>query len=356
MHPITEKTLLVKYLRSHADENDFPNPGVNHYQRFVRLEEHLNTNVHNSVNVGAAANNDGWLTDHGEDHIATVIRRASDLSMTSENETLLSPYETFILLLACHFHDVGNVFGREEHEKKIPEVLKMIGSDVGRDTLGRDTAEIRMITHIATAHGGYVDDEKTDKDTINQLRQKWPSNKTPVRVTLLAAILRFADELADDHTRANRFMIESKDCISKSEVYHAYADRLKQVLVRPLDNTIQLRFELTAKDVDSRFRKGRKKVFLFDELAMRALKLHHEHVYCSRFFAGLIHIDSILVSATISPGIDDGAFLQPLDVINFTMQQVGYPDNPTSLSDLAPEIGGLTGAKLKTKIARLIKQ
>ena len=84
---------------------------VDYHDRYVRLNQHLNDHVHPKVNAGAAATDDLWLTDHGPEHVATVISRINDLTFRDGN-FVVSPYEAYLLLVSAHFHDVGNVFGR----------------------------------------------------------------------------------------------------------------------------------------------------------------------------------------------------------------------------------------------------
>jgi hypothetical protein len=352
MLELTKSTLLVKYLKQHPKGAEFPEPTADYFKRFQAIDEFLNEKVHPVVNAGAKSDKDGWLTDHGPDHIANVIRRASDLSFTGGEKTFLKPYEVFILLVACHLHDVGNVFGRIEHEKKIGKVLKTISDDIGASTLGHDTLELRVITGIAMAHGGYADISRSDKDTINPLRAKWPSKDSSVRVPLLAAVLRFADELADDHTRTSRFLLESGVIPPKSQIYHTYANRLKEVQIRPADNSILVRFEISTTDTQSKFGKGRKKVYLFDEIINRALKMHNEHVYCSKFFSGRIHIDAINVRVNISSDISTDQFVDVVDQVTFSMQQIGYPKQPASLVEVSGELSELDGVKLMRQIKK----
>ena len=39
----------------------------------------------------------------------------------------LSPYEAYLLLMPAHFHDVGNICGRQGHEKRIAEIIAKFG-------------------------------------------------------------------------------------------------------------------------------------------------------------------------------------------------------------------------------------
>ena len=127
------KSKLARALKAkRKDDDSYPRHDVDYYERFVKLDDHLNKHVHPSVNQGATAAGQAfanqettaadqkraiWLTDHGPKHIETVIRRASELAFAPD--PVLSPYEVYILLLAIHFHDVGNIFGRERHEQRI---------------------------------------------------------------------------------------------------------------------------------------------------------------------------------------------------------------------------------------------
>ena len=343
-----EITKLVCFLRSNPMSHpSFPDHEVNYYDRFKRLDEYLNANIHLTVNQGAAANGDGWLTDHGIRHIKTVIRRA-DALVDIGDSLFLTPYEVYLLLVAIHFHDVGNVFGRDRHETKIAVLMQ----DLDETLIGADGMERRMIRDIAMAHGGYVDIEEIDKDTIGQLTWEHSDDRSEPRVQLLAALLRFADELADDHTRTSRFLVNS-NLLRKSEAYHIYADRLRKVVIRPVNRRVSLLFEMNQTHAETKYWKGRRKVYLYDEIIERTLKMHREQVYCLRFMQPHVRIDMIDVSIVITT--DD--YMTVLKKITFSLFQRGYPDRPTSLGevDVEASVAALTGKTLHRQISRISK-
>ena len=344
-----EQTKLVGFLRdTPKSDQSFPHEDTDYYSRFQQLDKYLNGEVHPIVNQGATVKDDGWLTDHGTQHITTVIRRASEL-VTDGESVFLTPYETFLLLAAIHFHDVGNIFGRDKHERRISELMQELDESI----IGSDGMEKRMIRDIAMAHGGYADTEGHDKDTISRLSWESPIGSSEPRVKLLAAVLRFADELADDHTRTSRFLINS-GLVRKSEAYHIYADRLRNVTIQPKDRKVSLLFELDAIHATKKYWKGRRKVYLYDEIVERSLKMHREHVYCLRFLQPHVRIDTIDVSITITTE----NYMTVLEKIAFSLIQCGYPDRPTSLSEVhAVSVDGaaLTGEILRKKISKKIK-
>lgn len=343
-----ERSKLASFLRhNRMDHESFPHHNVDYYDRFKRLDQKLNSQIHPTINQGAAtaaASGGGWLTDHGVQHITTVIRRADELA-SSGDSIILTPYEAYLLLLAIHFHDVGNIFGRDQHEKNIGKVMQ----DLDESLIGRDGLEKRIIRDIAMAHGGYVDLEQTNKDTIGSLAWENVRDAHP-RARLLAALLRFADELADDHTRTSRFLVNNAP-LQGSEVYHLYADRLQRVTVDSNNRRVSLLFELDATHTMKKYAKGSCTVYLYDEIIARTLKMHREHIYCLRFMQPLVQIDTIDVSIVITTD----NFMTVLKEINFSLIQRGYPDRPSSLSeiDVSPAIGALTGETLDKEISEI---
>ena len=80
------------------EEGQFPHGEVNYPDEFEKIEKHLNEVVHPEIVKSAAVQGDGLLTDHGSEHVAMVIQRASLLVGTGASR--LTGYEVFILLLA----------------------------------------------------------------------------------------------------------------------------------------------------------------------------------------------------------------------------------------------------------------
>ena len=324
-----EDTSLVKFLRDHPTRKkhlSFPKEETDYYRRFQEIDRYLNETVHPVVNQGATAHGDGWLTDHGTDHITTVIRRAGELAVDTDGEgesITLTPYEVFLLVSAIHFHDVGNVFGRDQHEKEITNIMCKLN-----DNLLGDGVERRMIRDIAMAHGGYVGDEQQDKDTIGHLTWEHSTTSNEPRVRFLAAVLRFADELADDYTRTRRFLLEGK-LTKDSEIYHMYADRLRRVSVEPKNRKVVLLFELDVEHATTEYQKGHDRVYLYDEIVTRSIKMHRENIYCGRFTQTRTWPNMIDVAISIAKD----RYMTELMKINFTLAQQGYPSNPKHLTE-----------------------
>lgn len=316
-----------------ANSRQFPGAGKSDYAaRYSLVAAHLNSEVHPHVGAGALLNGDGYLTDHGPDHIATVIRRASDLAKAERFD--LKPYECYILLMAIHMHDVGNIFGRKGHESASEKVM----ADLGK-LMGEDVPEKRLIRNVAAAHGGSAGG---DKDTIRTLNQIDEVLGQQVRTRLLAAMLRFADELADDSRRSARYLLEAGKIPQGSEVHHMYARSLHSVIVDPNGGEVRLGFEFSVDDAKRKFgKKGASDVYLLDEIFERTLKMHMERCYCSRFMTPGIEMNSIRVRISVG----SNGFNNVVKEIDYQLQERGYPGSPSGgIYGLCPELKAWQGS------------
>src|SRR4029077_15663813 len=118
MIPMAQPNLRSWLLKRSASQ--FPGRNRNYVAQFRAFEQYMLKDVHPQIEKMALAADGGFLTDHGSEHINTVIGRASFMLGPKPP---LSPYEAYILLAAIHLHDVGNVYGRVGHEAKHAEII-----------------------------------------------------------------------------------------------------------------------------------------------------------------------------------------------------------------------------------------
>lgn len=317
---LTGKT-LVQWLEQ-APKESFP-ASYDYAVRFKALGEYMDKHIHPVVTPMASLVDGGLLTDHGPEHVKTVIKRATELLRVSDAD--LTPYEVYVLLVAIHMHDAGNSLGRRNHELNNEQLIKSLGPMISDETL-----EQRIIWKIAQAHGGTI---AGDKDKISKLPVKETVLGQEIRSRLLAGLLRFADELADDRFRASRFMITSNAVPTEAEVFHKYAYALHSVRIE--ENRILLDFELTVSDVMRKFGKDKAQVYLIDEIYDRTMKMHRERMYCMRFMRPSISVDQIEVAVTVF----GRHFGQEILLIAYRLEEQGYPDekNP-SIFVLCPNL------------------
>lgn len=265
-----------------GSRKEFPDNCDQFLEKFFSIEKKMNEEWHQNVNWGAAVAGDGRLTDHGIKHIQSVIQHAYEI-LTDVQQ--LTGYEIFILLISIHFHDVGNIYGREAHEQKIAEIIESMSNE-----LPLSTPEKQFINDIATAHGGYYDG---DKDTIRHICSDVKYGNVLFRPKVLAAILRFADEISDDLGRSNF----KGDIPPKSEVFHEYSKALSPISID--GETISLHFRIPYNLTQEKIGKGEKKVYLYDEILERMAKCMRELEYCKKFANGLIRPTALSVKIDI---------------------------------------------------------
>lgn len=258
------------------------------------------------------------LNNHGEEHIAMVINRASEIIKHFHGQQL-SEFEAFILLCAIEIHDIGNILGRTGHERNLIELF----DDKSKELIP-DTAERRVIKSIAVAHGGK--NSSGEKDTISCLEYSELLFDSRVRTKLLAAILRFADELADDYTRASRGLLDLNAIGVNSKIYQDYSRVLHSVVIEPIDNqydnAVHLVYELEASDLKEPYYRGDKTLYLIDEIYERSLKMERERRYCQKFLNPVVSISRIKVAINIYYSCTEH------ETISYTLEDHAYPDDP----------------------------
>lgn len=268
-----------------------------------------------------------WLNDHGPNHIKTVIKRASQL--LANRVISLTPREVYFLLSAIHLHDIGNIFGRIGHERRIMKVV----AD-GKEHIGTDRMDRIWITKIAEVHGGTVK-STGNKDTISQLDLLADYDNEQVRLRLLASILRFADELAEEKYRGSETLLENGKIPKGSEIFHLFSLCVSSIGIEHHTSTIKVQLGVNIKYLEQKFGKGGEDVYIIDEIYNRMIKMHLERIYCSRFWKPDIQLEKI--SARIVFYSDDFEDLRP-DDLTFTLEENGYPQTLKTIFELCPDL------------------
>lgn len=167
--------------------------GESMFAGFVVTRDKLVYNVFDEI---AGANRD--LTDHSADHVANVLENARSLLSADYSIHKLTAIDLYCLGMAILFHDVGNLFGRDGHHNLIGDIF-----DWARGTDASVRREKTLILRIARAHTGIAADGSNDTlKEVDEMDQIYGKN---VRLREVAAILRFADELAEGPHRTSEY-------------------------------------------------------------------------------------------------------------------------------------------------------
>jgi len=289
----------------------FPN-GEDYASKYKTIKDFLSP-IHDEIKtVVAKIDPTVYLNAHGCGHIKMVIEKMT--MILSHGKIELSLYETYLLLLATQFHDIGHIInGRDNHAADAGKIISKISHQL------LDSVEKKKIFDIASAHSGKNDPigKMPDTDTI--------SNKL-VRCRLLSAIVRLADELADGRERASNFLLELENCKGaipdESKIFHLFSHCLNSCFVQLDSHAICMKFYLNKEHVITKYTKGVHEQFLIDEIYDRTLKVFTECLYYNRFVPEYVRISTIDVSINFLCSETVSDFHTP---IKYRLEEQGYP-------------------------------
>jgi hypothetical protein len=355
---------LEELFRARAERRptELPQMNANYFSQYEQLLNVFRTSYYPKVDAGLAANSkdSGFYTAHDSEHFDEVVLQAGELvnveaalkgEMTSAASEL-NAYELYILLVAIRVHDVGNIYGRENHEKKCFQILRDIGG-----AAGLDDREKKAIANIAQAHGGRTSEDS--KDTIGQLEVRLLAHSVSYRPRLLAGIVRIADEICENKRRAASVLMRRGNLPKHNEIYHQYAASLTGNRWIATDRALHLTFEPKLSEVERSWgcevrtladKSQISETYLLDEIFSRLDKMDLERRYCNMFTRELFTIDAIKVSITVISDEDH----DPIHTIKVPeLSDRGYPQSMggSLRIDMNDFCGPKFGADLRKKQA-----
>lgn len=266
------------------------------------------------------------LSDHGVNHIADVIDNAALLlGFSNQHGTEatwtapvnLNPQELLILLTGLLLHDIGNIFGREKHNQRIPDVWRTNAAAWNTWHLN----ERKLITDVGRAHSGQS--ESGSKDTLDPLATS-PRyfKKVPVRAAEIAAIIRFADELAEGPQRTSQFLLSQNLISPESKLYHQYAE-ITHVAIDKNRGCVALTYGIDIDNLSYPQEVGEKRIFISNLLKLtygRAAKMNYERQFARHYSVALAPFREISVSLTIErSGLPLDLSLRPIILSDMSM-------------------------------------
>lgn len=219
------------------------------------------------------------LTDHGAKHVQNVLENLIALLSDGGDIKSLTGIELYFLGMLALFHDVGNIHGRKNHQQNVDQIFDFV-----RGTNPSVRREKTLIVRAARAHTGLALNHTTD--TLRDLEIDEQLEGKKVRFQQIAAILRFADELAEGPQRTSQLMREQGLFTADSDMFHEYASTTN-VLIDRGGQRIVLTYEVPIKqkgdDHERSIELSNFLSFVFDRIS----KLDQERRY-ARFYAELL--------------------------------------------------------------------
>ncbi|MDD4149180.1 MAG: hypothetical protein PHE33_04060 [Bacteroidales bacterium] len=283
----------------------FPN-SYDYVARYKLIRDFMNNQIHAEIkSIVAQKVPEIYLNDHGEKHIKKVIEKASEI--LANNFNLFSPYEIFFLLTAIQIHDAGHIInGRAEHAANAKKIINKIGNE------NISVIEKKYVIEIAKAHSG-------KEDPIGKLNEDQYVNSEKINLKRIASIVRLADELADDTTRASTFLMDNNLINDQSLIFHQYSQCLNSCIVDT--KQVKMRFYINDIHLKEKMKLGEREVFLLDEIYDRTIKTFLECVYCNRFLSENNRVSLVDVRIEIDSDYED---VIPT-IITYRLEEKGYP-------------------------------
>jgi len=174
-------------------------------------------------------------TYHDGSHVINVLDNVYILLDKHLEETTTEVL--YFLCLSTLFHDVGLIYGRENHQKNITDIYTSIR---GSENLLEFANERIIVTKTVEAHTGHAPDNSND--TINYLGESMGYNEM-INTKEIAAIIKFADELAEGGQRTSDFFIKRDMYNKNSKVYHIYSQVYRSVIA-PKNNRVEITYNI----------------------------------------------------------------------------------------------------------------
>lgn len=238
------------------------------------------------------------LTDHTAKHIQNVMSNAFiilDKGMVKE----FSGWDWYFLGMTILFHDVGNIFDRNNHWQ-YDTIAKVYDDFLHKDANYK--RERHQIATAAEAHSG--NNRDGSKDTMKSIDITGDiDNGHPVRLRDIAVILRFADELAEGPQRTSHFMKKNKLINNNSLKYHEYASQTS-IFIDKNNERIALTYDL---HIESKTVKNLKKLennlkYIYSrvhKLDQERKYARHYSTFCEQFKKTSVAINITLKDRTV---------------------------------------------------------
>lgn len=254
--------------------------------------------------ISVVGNQEPNLSDHGERHIHNVMENVGKILGLSGNDLQLfvTNRELIALLMSALLHDIGNIEGRKDHQNAIAKVLESLDAT---KVIWRKI-DLKAIERICKAHTGLAPDGT--RNTLGALKAQATSFLSEtVRASHLAAVLRYADELAEGPQRTSMYLLRTGKYDRNSRIYHMYA-KVTHVNIDYDSRTVEVDYILDIDDPMFGNTKREKKKNLKELISytfMRASKLERERRYNRHYAPELILFNQTYIRYMFTKGMED---------------------------------------------------
>lgn len=262
-----------------------PNLWDNYASAKSRLEESYFPYIHDAM---------PWHTSHDIGHVDRILEKLHSflvphlqLENVAKDKTV-DLMSLNLLLNATLWHDIGNLYGRVEHNKNMKHIFKEMKNSF------YDSALAEWIVKVAQAHFG--------ENGINAIGKKTVLiGSSLLFPQFLAALLRISDEMEEDYRRVEERLISNipkdhqaywKFCIMNRAIVptyinHTYGTRTDTSLI------IKISAKFDSSEIWAEWGKNSGTVKGIEEYIRRIQKINRERKYCNQFLPQTLYFHMV---------------------------------------------------------------
>jgi hypothetical protein len=230
------------------------------------------------------------FTYHDGSHVTNVLDNIYVLLGDFLNG--ISCETLYFLCLSTLFHDTGLIHGRKDHQKRIGDIYNDVPGR--KDNIHKYGNERKIITKIVEAHSGKAIDNTND--TLKYLDKQQLGYHEIINTQQIAAILKFADELAEGGQRTSDFFIKNNIYKKNSRIFHIYSQAYRSV-ISPKDCRIVITYNITISILNNDLivSEGINLKKFLNFIYERMIKIDDERKYCRYYCFWLDPIKEISI-------------------------------------------------------------
>jgi len=235
-----------------------------------------------------------WHTRHDIGHVDRVLEKLHfflvphlQLENVAKDKTI-DLMSLNLLLNATLWHDIGNLYGRVEHNKNMKHVF-----GENKDSF-YDSALADWIVKVAQAHFG--------ENGINAIGRKTVLiGNSLLFPQFLAALLRISDEMEEDYRRVEERLISSvpkkhqaywKFCIMNKAIVPTYIARTYGTRT-DTSLIIKISAKFDSSEIWDEWGKNSGMVKSIEEYIRRIQKINRERRYCNQFLTQTLYFHAV---------------------------------------------------------------
>jgi len=283
-----------KALKQHESRNTH-RANQNYFTKYALLKERLTNVEYAQAMAGFRGGN-----DHGPQHIERVLDYF-DALLGPKPISKLDVYELFLTAMSILYHDVGILLGRKTHAGKSAWLLSLEQNDYVMSSLDKEFMAIAVHLHSSNKQ-------------IEDACQRYPNVQVvsgqEVRIRAIAALVRLADELDEDHRRAPANLqqkmepgglapldLEDLQLFPKeSRFFWTFNQRIRGIKPDSQKRLIRIELKFQSEDIASEILLEDRRRNFIEATVEKVLKINRERIYCNSFLPESIQFPALELS------------------------------------------------------------